>query len=294
MKLKNIYLNAAHTDADIEPLVRNAVQPTESDYDFIITDYAAVFKPNGEILMKLVPRALSLDYCVSAFDAFHDRLTSVKNSNRPSMVGSLNRGSEGVIGFLDPIYPIQYCRTTALTNAHLDGFKDSLPFIRSAAELMKIHTPERYAAQLAACESGHADYVIPRTPFSTVTINRDVTATYHTDQGDYKPGIGIITATWAENRDKEWHVVTENPAEGALLVFPKYRVAVKLRTQDLVLCDVHEVHGVSPIVGDPGKWARLSFVFYLREKIIQCPRMAEEIIRINAKDTAKHRAKNVG
>ena len=39
-------------------------------------------------------------------------------------------------------------------------------------------------------------------------------------------------------------------AVGGCLVFPKYRIAVDIRSQDVLLCDVHEYHGNSPITGD--------------------------------------------
>lgn len=292
MKLKKIHLKVAHTEQDIEPLVKNNVQPTDKDFDILVTEYCTVYKPNGEILLKLVPGAIAHDYCVTAFDAFEGRLSDIKNSNRAAMVASQNKGSEGVIGSMDPLHRFNYCRQTALTINNLNGYKASLPFIRSAATLMKAHMPERYEAQLQACKAGQADYIIPSTPFSTVTINRDVTAAYHTDQGDYRPGIGIIAATWAEKTGEGWEITTENPAAGGLLVFPRYRVAVRIQTQDVVLCDVHEVHGVTPIVGVVGQWARMSFVFYLREKIVNCPSMTAEIARINAKDTKTHREKD--
>ena len=107
----------------------------------------------------------------------------------------------------------------AITINNLDAYKASLPFIRSAATLMKAHMPERYEAQLQASQAGQADYIIPSTPFSTVTINRDVTAAYHTDQGDYRPGIGIIAATWAKKTDKGWEITAEDSAAGGLLVY---------------------------------------------------------------------------
>ena len=42
------------------------------------------------------------------------------------------------------------------------------------------------------------------------------------------------------------------------------------------------------IKGEPGTWARMSFVFYLREKMNECGSQAEEIARAAAKDTANY------
>jgi hypothetical protein len=189
---------------------------------------------------------------------------------------------------MDGVYPFNYCRSTALTNNHLVEFQDSLPMIRSARDLFAEHMPEHYAAQLAACTEAKQDYVIPSTPFTTVTINRDVTAVYHKDSGDLKAGFGVIAATWAAKVAAQWKGVPENPADGDYLVFPKYRVAVKVRTQYLLLCDVHECHGVTQITGIPGEWARLSFVFYCRERIVACDSPDNEIERTSITDTCKY------
>lgn len=164
IKHANIHLKTEHADADIEPLVKKSVQATDKDYDLLVTDFCTVFEPNGEVLLKPLPRAISLDYCKAAFDAFHDALTDAKNSMRPAILNSGNQGSEGVLGFMDPVHRFNYCRTTALTVEHLEGFKESIPFLRSAASLMETHMPERYKAQLAECVKGHADYQIPGRP----------------------------------------------------------------------------------------------------------------------------------
>jgi hypothetical protein len=103
-----------------------------------------------------------------------------------------------------------------------------------------------------------------------------------------KAGFGVISATWAAKTDDGWKVVTENSAEGGYLVFPKYRVAVKLRSQDLILCDVHECHGVTAITGVPGHWARLSFVFYVRERMNECENAKAEILRTSIADTLNY------
>lgn len=291
MKHKIIRLTAAQSDEYIDNLAAKNIQLTDGDYDpeLLITEYCTVLKPNGDPLLKFIPRSVSLDYATIAFNEFEGvDLDDSKSSARPAVANSANPGSEGVLGFMDPVHRFNFCRSTALTYERLKEFQASLPFIRSTAELIKQHMPERYAIQLAACVACHPDYIIPGTPYSTLTLNRDTAVTCHTDRGDYKPGIGVLAATWAARERSKWKVVTENPCKGGVLVFPKYRVAVSLRTQDLLLCDVHEAHGVTFIEGTPGTWARLSFVFYLREKMYKCAGLAEEIARVSEKDTHKY------
>ena len=67
-------------------------------------------------------------------------------------------------------------------------------------------------------------------------------------------------------------------------------MAVLLRTCDVVLCDVHEAHGVTEIVGEAGSWARMSFVCYLREQMHTCGTPAEEMAKVARKDTEKYMA----
>jgi hypothetical protein len=290
MKHTTIKLTNAYPDEYTDQLVSRNIQPTNKDFDpnLLITDRSTVLKPDGDVLLKFLPSALPLRYVVPAWESFHDRLNPKKGSKRLAIANSANAGSEGVLGFMDGVYPFNYCRSTALTNSHLAGFQASLPMIRAAGDLFGLHMRERHAAQMAVCNATPKDYVIPSTPFTTVTINRDVTATYHRDTGDLKAGFGVIAATWAAKVNGSWKIAAENPAKGGYLVFPKFRVAVKIRTQDLLLCDVHECHGVTAITGIPDEWARLSFVFYCRERIASCGTPAQEILRTSIADTRNY------
>lgn len=292
MRHKTIKLAFAHTDHYLEELVKNNQHASDEDFDteLLITENTTVLKPDGTVLLKLIPRAIALDYVTAAFQAFADvNLHDSSDSLRPAVKHSANPGSEGVLGFIEGIHRNNFCRATQFTYTHLKEFETSLPFVRSASEQFKRHMPDRFAAQLEACEKSHPDYIIPGTNFSTVTINRDTTVAYHTDKGDLHEGMGVIAATWAVVGADGWVVVTDNPYSGGLIVFPKYRVAVRVQAGDVLLCDVHEVHGVTPISAPVGTWARMSFVFYFREKIVGCAGLEEEAESLSRKDTKKYR-----
>jgi hypothetical protein len=66
---------------------------------------------------------------------------------------------------------------------------------------------------------------------------------------------------------------------GGHLVFPKYRVAVDLRTGGVLLADVHEAHGNTPLIGTPGSFVRLSLVCYYRAGMRACGSASEENAR---------------
>jgi len=286
--MKTIQLAHTQDEGYIEQLVERCIQPDQEDYDLLVEDTATVLRPNGEVLFKLLRTAIPLEYVEAAWEAFHDKLDPKTQSYRKAIANSANEGSEGVLGYMDRVHRLNYCRTTALAKDHLEEYKAAIPMIRAVGDIFAKHMPERYAAQHEFCQTVRPEYLIPETPFSTVTLNRDVSAVYHTDKGDLKAGFGIIAATWARKIEGGWEVVTENSAEGGLLVFPKCRVAVKIRTGDVLLCDVHEVHGVTQIVGEPGSWARLSSVYYCREHMNVCGAPSDEIERVSVADTEKY------
>lgn len=143
--------------------------------------------------------------------------------------------------------------------------------IQETARVFEQHAPERYAKQLEAAKRTHPAYVIPETPFTTLTVNNCVSGGYHTDAGDYEPGFGCIA------------VFRRGSYRGCLLGFPAYGVAVDLKDRDVLLFDPHEVHGNTPFedtVGFEGEdWERISIVFYFREKMLECLSPAEELER---------------
>jgi hypothetical protein len=55
--------------------------------------------------------------------------------------------------------------------------------------------------------------------------------------------------------------------KGTELYFPKYRVAVDYRPGDVILADVHELHGNFPLI----EGIRVACVFFVREGIHECP-----------------------
>jgi len=125
---------------------------------------------------------------------------------------------------------------------------------------------------------------IPKTSFSTITINRNFRTALHKDAGDFRDGFGNLT------------VIERGKYHGGYTVFPQYGIGINLRNNDFCAMDVHQWHSNTPIyeteedkkyndtlepdyndnpeVGTEGlykKYTRLSFVCYLREKIVNCP-----------------------
>lgn len=101
------------------------------------------------------------------------------------------------------------------------------------------------------------------TPFTTITCNRSWRTAAHIDKNDLKEGFGVLCCL--------------GDFEGCDLVFPRYRAAVRFREGDVLLANVHQVHGNTPLLNPDGSVPkvdrepeRLSCVFYYQEQMEQC------------------------
>ena len=175
------------------------------------------------------------------------------------------------------------CRLTHFTRTNFEKYNDGLPFIQHVDKLFQRLIPEAHTKQLQRADT-KPHLKIPKTSFSTVTINRNFRTAMHRDAGDFRDGFGNLT------------VIERGKYHGGYTIFPQYGVAIDLRNNDFVAMDVHQWHCNTPMyeteedkisneslecafkdnpeVGTVGiyeKYTRISFVCYLREKIAKCP-----------------------
>ena len=107
------------------------------------------------------------------------------------------------------------------------------------------------------------DFTLGATCFTTMTVNKQLSTTYHRDQHDLKGGFGMM--------------LTLGEFEGGQIVFPAFGCAVDYQPGDLLLADVHETHGnVDNIRGD-----RITLVLYARENIDKCGLAEDEEERMS-------------
>ena len=174
------------------------------------------------------------------------------------------------------------CRLTYTTGKNIDKFTNGLPYIEKINELYQDLVPECHKKQLERARE-KSDFQIKDTAFSTITVNRNFRTAIHQDAGDYSEGFGNLS------------VLEYGGYSGGYTGFPQYGVGVDLREGDFMCMDVHQYHANTPLyetdldkaynetlppvfknVGQVGnhevnkKYARMSFVCYLREKIIKC------------------------
>ena len=174
------------------------------------------------------------------------------------------------------------CRLTSYTQKYFEEYKEGIPFIEAIDDLFKKLVPDRHKAQLAQAHA-RPEYQISDTAFSSVTMNRNFRTALHMDDGDLRTGFGNLSA------------IERGKYHGGFTIFPRYKIGFNVRTGDFLAMDVHEWHCNTEMretaedkaynaklpdvylndieTGTQGvdkKYSRLSFVCYLREKLVDC------------------------
>lgn len=286
-----IRLRTRTSAAHIQSLTGKVLGP--ADYDVLLTGATTVRKPDGRPLAVYLPGALAEHAQDEAnYEVLHS-LKGATSSNRGLASGSrrLRRGSEGayasrteslpiastVIGSVDPMGQQRYCRLTAWTGRNLPQWEQLHPLLRAIAEQLRAHVPDRYAVQAAEIAKADPAWVVPGTPFTTITVNNSYSTGVHTDKGDLEAGFSTIAC------------LRRGTYTGGQLVFPEYRVAVDMHDGDLLLMDAHDWHGNCAMTCGCGERLkgpctecgaeRISIVSYMRSKVAECGSPAEEAAR---------------
>ena len=179
----------------------------------------------------------------------------------------------GIAGFFPATSRNPYVRATAYTRDNWELFKGSWPFLQEMASIFKAENPLRYKTQMGFVESNNLDkngWVIPGTPYSTVTVNRNFQTACHQDAGDLKSGFENFSVLEGGS----------HPYKGGYTVFPQFRVAFDCRQGDFVGMDVaHHYHGNTPILpvkDGEDDFERISLVLYVREDLVGAGTQEEE------------------
>jgi hypothetical protein len=268
-----------------------------ADYDVLLTGPTRLLTPAGKPLCVFLPGAVA-DHARddTAYDVLHSlRSYGTKNRGLASGTKRLDPTGRGrsyatdvksmIVGAVDPMGQQRYCRLTAWTGLHLPEWQQLQPLLKTVADNLAEHVPDRYRAQMAQVQRTHPDWVVPGTPFTTVTVNNTYPTGVHTDKGDLEEGFSTIAC------------LRRGDYTGGQLVFPAYRVAVDMHDGDLILMDAHEWHGNVAIVCACGTRPngccetcgaeRISVVSYFRTKMADCGSADQEMER--AVDNSEHR-----
>jgi hypothetical protein len=278
-----IQLAAADLMPDAEAEALEGGWLDERHYDRVIRDTTVVRKPDGRPVVIYVKDALPRAQCETVLDVFRNadlhsenrgtasggpRLRRVKQDGTVSRTREGQSVPSGVVGFYDRYPRIPYCRMTRFNLDHHGEFERARPFVVALSEKFRELAPNRWAAQRAFIDRVSPDFLIRDSVFTTLTVNRSWRTAAHRDEGDLRDGFGVISVAEAGHFD------------GGELIFPRYRTAVDLRTGGLLLCDVHELHGNAPLIGE--EFLRLAIVAYAREGMAMCGSAEEELARARA------------
>jgi hypothetical protein len=257
----------------------------KNHYAECVRDEAIVFRDDGGVLFKVLRNRLPFDLCARAFPVL--RTAHQNAAFRILASGHAKPGENGisdVLGFMDGTerYGLVQCRRTAWSVAHfLDQEKDIMPLVCAVDDVFREEMPGRHAVQLAQVMKTHPAWRLKSkgrtTAFTTLTINKNMRTFAHFDEGDLKEGFGVIT------------VMKAGKFTGGELIFPRWNISVDVNTTDVLLCDFHELHGNAPLVGEKGKFLRLSCVYYFRTGILSCGSPAQEIERVEAHEMERVR-----
>jgi len=149
---------------------------------------------------------------------------------------------------------IHPCRLTHWTKKNLTKYETMYPICERISEIYFSYFPDKYYYQKDRYDESPQEFLIPNSPFSTITLNCDFRTACHQDKGDFKNGMTCFSVY----EDDEWI--------GGELCFPEYDIGVNVRQGDLLIFNPHIVHCNNAIDGK----GRVSFVFYLREKMNLC------------------------
>lgn len=265
-----------HPDS-LRQMLGKIVEP--SAYSMLLTGPARVLKPDGSLLCVYLPRALDLDLLEESYATLHE-LRQFETGNRGLASGMpRNRTSPGgrnrttysvpsaIIGSMDPSGQTRYCRLTAWTGQEWDKYRGLFPLFQAIASNFAQHVPDRHAIQAEHASRTNPAWVIPGTPFTTITVNNSFPTGVHTDKGDLGEGFSTIA------------VLRRGHYEGCHLVFPEYGVAADLQNGGQILMDAHEWHGNTHMVELTPDAERISVVAYFRTNVASCGSPAAELER---------------
>jgi hypothetical protein len=260
----------------------------EEDLPVRLVGPARVLKPDGTLLCVYLPEAMPPSIASSAYPTLHS-LKNSYTSNRGLASGSQRvQGASqrsyakavdsAIVGSFEATGPKQYCRLTAWTGRETEQWVGLWPYMQQIAKLLAEHVPDRYANQVREAEKTSPEWVIPNTPFTTVTVNNTYATGIHKDKGDLDAGFSTLT------------VLRSGRFKGGVLGFPEFGVGVDMRHRDVLLMDAHSWHGNTPfspepkrhpngtLDGDPG-FERISVVCYFRTKMTTCGTAEDEAAR---------------
>lgn len=259
---------------------------TNDDLNVVVTGDTRIRKPDGSLLgiyrkgvipfeMRETVRPILRSFRSVGTDnrgtaSGTERVPGGQTRTRSALVPS------SIIGAFEAQGSRKFCRLTSWTGRETEEFKELWPLFQYLGAIFAQDVPDRYEKQMDEVRVTHPDWVIPDTPFTTITINNTYPTGVHKDKGDLDKGFSVL----ATLRKGEY--------EGGILTFPEYRIGVEMHDGDVLLMDAHEWHGNTRFVPEVPRhprgmpiwdeltYERISVVAYFRTKMIECGPLPDE------------------
>lgn len=266
---------------DAERLAGETLQP--SDIDFVVSeDTDAYCDQSGDLLFKFRKSHYEHSLASIAYEALEKSIelndsrgtasginkARERKDGKPSNMRVGNKVNSSVVGYMDRSGKQPYCRRTGYLKTHLEMFESAIPFVEAVDKGYQLLAPKQHLAQITKAKGTNRNYIISDTAFTTITVNRDFQTAVHKDAGDFEGGYGNLS------------VCEISPYAGGYFCLPQWRCGVDVRQGDLLIADVHQWHGNTPIVKTTeAEHGRCSFVMYYRDNMINCLQPSEELKR---------------
>lgn len=251
------------------------------DYDntWTFINNSAIIYHNNKLLAKIIKNAIPSHLSDLAYNNFIDT-SKIITSNRGSAAGQQSRINKNkyeqgipvhsaIVGYINSTNHKKPCRLTEYTKNNIEKFENAYDFINAVNQLFKMNVPDKYQSQYN--KSIETDFHIKDTAFSTITVNYNFRTALHKDSGDYQNGFGNIV------------VINKNILGGHLLL-PQYKLAIQIDNGDYCTFNVHEWHCNSLIHYNSelskNDSYRMSFIFYLRDKLEKCKQINNNLEKI--------------
>lgn len=281
MKVKVLTLDPIMTVAESDAMAGKFLK--ESDCKLLLSEDVDVYdKESGKCIAKFRKGIIPGQVQQAAYNNLLKAATPTNNrglgsgSTRKKVVkkdGTIARKTvadvvwSGIAGYFDRNPRFPYCRTTAFNQHHFDKFKKAYPIVKLVDNVYKELMPEYYKKQKKVADATSPDFIIPGTVFTTVTVNKNYETAVHKDSGDFKGGFGNLVA------------LRKGTYTGCHFTLVRWGVGFDMQNGDVLMTDVHQWHGNTPMIKHSKDATRLSLVMYYREKMMECGTADEELER---------------
>ena len=166
--------------------------------------------------------------------------------------------NSGICGWYDRYPRIPFGRATSYTRENPDKFAKSYPFLQALSKVFEELLPWRYGNQKDAARMIDPKFVVPETPFTTITVNKNFRTAAHYDPANMADGFANIS------------VISKGDYAGGYLVFPEIGYAVNLRPRDVLFVNNQAgLHGNTELILEHPESERVTCIAFFHERMLE-------------------------